>query len=83
MHIYKIGCLLDFDKRPKVLHESKHKLTVLASRLVFVLFLLLAWFWLTAVPLWEMRWEENFISLLLEVMVKVTERMQKHFVMLT
>ena len=50
MHIYKMRCLLDFDKQPKVLHESKHKLTLLASRLVFVLFLLLAWFWvLTAV----------------------------------
>lgn len=31
MHIYKMGCLLDFHKRPKVLHESKHKLTLLAS----------------------------------------------------
>lgn len=49
MHIYKMGCLIDFDKRPKVLHESKHKLTLLASQLVFVLFLLLGWFRVTAV----------------------------------
>lgn len=41
MHIYKMGYMLNFDKPPKVLHESKHKPTVLASGLVIVLFSLL------------------------------------------
>ena len=76
MHIYKMGCLLDFDKRPKVLHESKHKLTLLASRLVFVLFLLLGWFWVTAVASLGNVLAGKFN-------IFIVAGTQRHFVMLT